>query len=556
MAKIKEISSGDCLHSLPANRRRRRTHLARSPAGGDRSVMTQTQLPEGNPPLRRSTRVRRRSHSQPKANPVSIHTSVNNRLEENSGRRETVAHEEGTIEAALTASEGTRQSTGETANHSQSQSQFVFNWVRANYQYESNHNVPRSGMYEHYLSACAQAGTTIQPVNSATFGKLIRHVFAGISTRRLGTRGQSSARRSMVVPTATRFTPISEAISYSPGDAFGGYFQHSLSFQGVAASSGQSSRTILSQSQWQWRSEYAPYMPSSEQIVPVRPPEFATHLPDTLRENDVAIHFAYVYERHCFDILESIRTFQINNILHSIVAFYHTLPDAFRALIQDEPLLTEAIWCWDCWLYDTIILTVLPTIYAPLSHSAMFGLRQLTMEIDRYIATAMQENYPSELCQKKITAAQVFVSKFRRNLKLNQMGQIVSNLLHQKEDFDIMIKDWRNIDFLSVLEQAFWVCECDSNEVVQLYVFRALKSFLDDLVLFLLEKQIAEAGWTIRSSIPMSALRSDGFENSTLNPNNGGGTHSGTPSPSNINIAEQSNATVPRSAGDAFSKER
>lgn len=61
--------------------------------------------------------------------------------------------------------------------------------VQANYQCEPNHNVPRSGMYEDYKAACARCHQ--QPVNAATFGKLIRHVFPGITTRRLGTRGES-----------------------------------------------------------------------------------------------------------------------------------------------------------------------------------------------------------------------------------------------------------------------------------------------------------------------------------------------------------------------------
>ncbi|KAL0085544.1 RFX DNA-binding domain-containing protein [Phycomyces blakesleeanus] len=65
----------------------------------------------------------------------------------------------------------------------------VTKWVKSNYEYEHEHNVPRSGMYDHYKNQCDSQG--IEPVNSATFGKLIRTVFPGIKTRRLGTRGQS-----------------------------------------------------------------------------------------------------------------------------------------------------------------------------------------------------------------------------------------------------------------------------------------------------------------------------------------------------------------------------
>uniref|UniRef100_A0A915D6S4 RFX-type winged-helix domain-containing protein n=1 Tax=Ditylenchus dipsaci TaxID=166011 RepID=A0A915D6S4_9BILA len=47
----------------------------------------------------------------------------------------------------------------------------------------------RCTLYDHYLSHCAEA--QLEPVNAASFGKLIRSVFKGLRTRRLGTRGNS-----------------------------------------------------------------------------------------------------------------------------------------------------------------------------------------------------------------------------------------------------------------------------------------------------------------------------------------------------------------------------
>jgi phage/plasmid-associated DNA primase len=44
-------------------------------------------------------------------------------------------------------------------------------------------------MYEHYKAYCT--ANELQPVNSATFGKLLRVVFPDLKTRRLGVRGQS-----------------------------------------------------------------------------------------------------------------------------------------------------------------------------------------------------------------------------------------------------------------------------------------------------------------------------------------------------------------------------
>lgn len=50
-------------------------------------------------------------------------------------------------------------------------------------------SLPRSTLYAHYLRHCS--AHRLEPVNAASFGKLIRSVFVGLRTRRLGTRGNS-----------------------------------------------------------------------------------------------------------------------------------------------------------------------------------------------------------------------------------------------------------------------------------------------------------------------------------------------------------------------------
>lgn len=55
-----------------------------------------------------------------------------------------------------------------------------------NYEMAEGVSLPRSTLYNHYLTHCSE--TKIDPVNAASFGKLIRSVFMGLRTRRLGTR--------------------------------------------------------------------------------------------------------------------------------------------------------------------------------------------------------------------------------------------------------------------------------------------------------------------------------------------------------------------------------
>lgn len=60
------------------------------------------------------------------------------------------------------------------------------NWLLENYEMADGMSVPRSTMYSHYLKHCTDQ--KMEPLNAASFGKLIRAVFTGLRTRRLGTR--------------------------------------------------------------------------------------------------------------------------------------------------------------------------------------------------------------------------------------------------------------------------------------------------------------------------------------------------------------------------------
>lgn len=62
-------------------------------------------------------------------------------------------------------------------------------WLEENYEIADGVCIPRSTLYAHYVDFCGL--NCIQPVNAASFGKIIRQKFPQLTTRRLGTRGQS-----------------------------------------------------------------------------------------------------------------------------------------------------------------------------------------------------------------------------------------------------------------------------------------------------------------------------------------------------------------------------
>ncbi|KAK9695664.1 hypothetical protein K7432_012843 [Basidiobolus ranarum] len=66
---------------------------------------------------------------------------------------------------------------------------WISTWLVDNYEPADDQSVSREALYSRYTTFCDK--TRVQHVNSASFGKIVRSVFPNITTRRLGTRGQS-----------------------------------------------------------------------------------------------------------------------------------------------------------------------------------------------------------------------------------------------------------------------------------------------------------------------------------------------------------------------------
>ena len=62
-------------------------------------------------------------------------------------------------------------------------------WLHDNFEAAEGVSLGRKTLYSHYETHCTSEKT--DPVNQASFGKLIRSVFPNLKTRRLGTRGNS-----------------------------------------------------------------------------------------------------------------------------------------------------------------------------------------------------------------------------------------------------------------------------------------------------------------------------------------------------------------------------
>jgi hypothetical protein len=65
----------------------------------------------------------------------------------------------------------------------------IAQWLISTFEVAEGLSLPRQTVYEQYEEFCRQ--TKQDPINAASFGKLIRAIFPNLKTRRLGTRGNS-----------------------------------------------------------------------------------------------------------------------------------------------------------------------------------------------------------------------------------------------------------------------------------------------------------------------------------------------------------------------------
>uniref|UniRef100_A0A5S6Q8Q4 RFX-type winged-helix domain-containing protein n=1 Tax=Trichuris muris TaxID=70415 RepID=A0A5S6Q8Q4_TRIMR len=81
------------------------------------------------------------------------------------------------------------ETAAQQLSHTTRASPATIHWLLQNYETAEGVSLPRCTLYNHYLKHCTEH--KLDPVNAASFGKLIRSVFLGLRTRRLGTRGNS-----------------------------------------------------------------------------------------------------------------------------------------------------------------------------------------------------------------------------------------------------------------------------------------------------------------------------------------------------------------------------
>ncbi|XP_017722497.1 PREDICTED: DNA-binding protein RFX2 isoform X4 [Rhinopithecus bieti] len=366
-------------------------------------------------------------------------------------------------------------------------------WLLDNYETAEGVSLPRSSLYNHYLRHCQEH--KLDPVNAASFGKLIRSVFMGLRTRRLGTRGNSkyhyygirlkpdSPLNRLQEDTqymAMRQQPMHQKPRYRPAqktDSLGDSGSHSSLHS-------TPEQTMAAQSQ-----HHQQYIDVSHVF-----PEFpAPDLGSVLLQDGVTLHdvkaLQLVYRRHCEATVDVVMNLQFHYIEKLWLSFWNSkasssdgptslpasdedaegavLPkDKLISLCQCDPILRWMRSC-DHILYQALVEILIPDVLRPVPSTLTQAIRNFAKSLEGWLTNAMSD-FPQQVIQTKVGVVSAFAQTLRRYTSLNHLAQAARAVLQNTSQINQMLSDLNRVDFANVQEQASWVCQCEESVVQRL----------------------------------------------------------------------------------------
>ncbi|XP_076415412.1 DNA-binding protein RFX2 isoform X4 [Peromyscus maniculatus bairdii] len=358
--------------------------------------------------------------------------------------------------------------------HTARSSPATLQWLLDNYETAEGVSLPRSSLYNHYLRHCQEH--KLEPVNAASFGKLIRSVFMGLRTRRLGTRGNSKyhyygirlkpdsplnrlqedtqymAMRQQPTHQKPRYRPVQKSDSLGDGGTHSNL--HSTPEQAIAT-------------QGQHHQQYI----DVSHVFPEFP---APDLGSALLQESVTLHdvkaLQLVYRRHCEATLDVVMNLQFQYIEKLWLSFWNckaTSSDGRASLpARCEPILQWMRSC-DHILYQALVETLIPDVLRPVPSSLTQAIRNFAKSLEGWLINAMS-GFPQQAIQTKVGVVSAFAQTLRRYTSLNHLAQAARAVLQNTSQINQMLSDLNRVDFANVQEQASWVCQCEESLVQRL----------------------------------------------------------------------------------------
>lgn len=326
-------------------------------------------------------------------------------------------------------------------------------WLLDHYETAEGVSLPRSTLYAHYLRHCATH--RLEPVNAASFGKLIRSVFVGLRTRRLGTRGNSKYHY--------------YGIRAKPGlDTEHGDGRDDSQEQN---DNSEDKTDVMEPQEGRGRSRTRNSSPSSNQhrqylgaVSPPDPPPLNIDLPEDVPHDSLAALRRH-HREHGVEFLEAVAALDISAVEQARRAFWRRPPTALcrRALYKLTARRDVAAWLRlaELQLHQRAVELLLPDVLRPIPPNLTQAIRNFAKSLEGALA-AGAGGAPGAAARAQAAAAAALAAALRRYTSLNHLAQAARAVLTNHHQIHQMLADLNRVDFRVVREQAAWACSCGS----------------------------------------------------------------------------------------------
>lgn len=362
-------------------------------------------------------------------------------------------------------------------------------WLLDNYETADGVSLPRSTLYYYYMHHCNES--KIDPVNAASFGKLIRSVFLGLRTRRLGTRGNSKYHYYGI-----RLKPESLLHTLSVSEENGNYPSRATNGSSCQAqkrfraskpdtsdthyNTDQNHSTSSYQSESSPESQHHQFLGDGSSAIPDFPEiNFSSGtLPEDCSLDDVETYKA-LYKEHCESFLHAIENLEFSTIESLWKEFWRcqdNLEDCEEERILSKTKLYSLSKCVevqefvryvDYRFYQNLVSVLVPDVLRPIPSSLTQSIRNFAKSLETWLSIAMVD-CPREMTLIKSNTVNAFSQTLRRYTSLNHLAQAARAVLQNSAQINQMLTDLNRVDFHNVQEQASWVSQCDTNLVRRL----------------------------------------------------------------------------------------
>ncbi|XP_021694117.1 DNA-binding protein RFX2 isoform X4 [Aedes aegypti] len=369
-------------------------------------------------------------------------------------------------------------------------------WLVDNYENAEGVSLPRSTLYNHYMRHCNEH--KLDAVNAASFGKLIRSVFTGLRTRRLGTRGNSkyhyygirikpgsSLNNAMddQKPMNASHMNNNNSHSHNHNTMGGGGGGHGVGAGGMGHGGSMNHRGSKKGSMKNEIPEScSQYLGDPSQAIPQFPVISLNHpLPEDITLEDVDT-LRSIYREHCeafldailnldFNTIESLwrefwRAENINNNADECEEEKYLSKTKLYVLTQCEPI-QDFIKQVDFMFYQNMVDVLIPDVLRPIPTGLTQAIRNFAKNLESWLSSAMS-GCPESIVTIKLSAVAAFGQTLRRYTSLNHLAQAARAVLQNSTQIAQMLNDLNRVDFRNVQEQASWICQCDTATVQRL----------------------------------------------------------------------------------------